>query len=253
MLTRNTILTAALWLSVSQSVTADLLRLKSGSGVQGTLISADANGIRFETVRGETRTYRIADVDGVDFAPLPPPPPPPAPSNVSAAAAAPSVVVPAGTEITVRTIDSIQGSATGAGQRYKASIDDPIVVNNQVVIPRGTNCTIEVVALESGKDVQLRLYDVSVGGKSYATASDFAVVKAEGTSKKRKAARRGVGLGALGAGIGAIAGGGEAAAIGAVVGGSVGAVSAAGAKGKQIDVAPETLLSFKLKSPLPLN
>ena len=162
-------------------------------------------------------------------------------------------MIPAGTEITVRTIDSIQGTATGAGQRYKASVDDPIVVNNQVVIPRGTNCTIEVVALESGKDVELRLYDISVGGKSYATASEFAVVKAEGTSKKRKAARRGVGLGALGAGIGAIAGGGEAAAIGAIVGGSVGAVSAAGAKGKQIDVAPETLLSFKLKSPLPLN
>ena len=251
MLTRNTIITAALWLSVSQSVTADLLRLKSGAGVQGTLISANSNGIRFETIRGEQKSYAVADVDGIDFAPLPPPPQP-APSNVSAAPS-PSVVVPAGTEITVRTIDSIQGSASGAGQRYKASIDDPIVVNNQVVIPRGTNCTIEVVALDSGKDVQLRLYDVSVAGKSYATASEFAVVKAEGTSKKRKAARRGVGLGALGAGIGAIAGGGEAAAIGAIVGGSVGAVSAAGAKGKQINVEPETLLSFKLKSPLPLN
>ena len=76
MLTRNTLITTALWLCVSQSVNADLLRLKSGSAVQGTLISADARGIRFETVRGETRTYGIADVDGVDFAPLPPPPPP---------------------------------------------------------------------------------------------------------------------------------------------------------------------------------
>ena len=75
MLTRNTVITTALWLCVCQSMNADLLRLKSGSAVQGTLISADARGIRFETVRGETRTYGIADVDGVDFAPLPPPPP----------------------------------------------------------------------------------------------------------------------------------------------------------------------------------
>ncbi|HYI97406.1 MAG TPA: hypothetical protein VEX68_27965 [Bryobacteraceae bacterium] len=201
------------------------------------------------------RTYGMAEVDGIDFAPLPPARPAqvaPA-TSPTRAETSPSIVIPAGTEISVRTIDSIEGTASGAGQRYKASIDDPVVVNDQVVIPRGTDCTIEVVALDSGKEVELRLYDVSVGGKSYATASEFAVVKAEGTSKGRKAARRGVGLGALGAGIGALAGGGEAAAIGAIVGGSVGAASAAGSKGKQINIPPETKLSFKLKSPLPLN
>jgi hypothetical protein len=60
-------------------------------------------------------------------------------------------------------------------------------------------------------------------------------------------------LGALGAGIGALAGGGKGAAIGAVAGGTVGAVSAAGAKGKQLNVPTETRLIFSLAAPLPMN
>jgi hypothetical protein len=107
--------------------------------------------------------------------------------------------------------------------------------------------------MESGEGVNLKLYDVSLGGKNFATASDYAEVKATGTSKGKKAARRGVGLGALGAGIGAIAGGGQGAAIGAVVGGGAGAISGAAAKGKQINVPSETRLAFTLKSPLPLD
>jgi hypothetical protein len=132
-------------------------------------------------------------------------------------------------------------------------VDDPIVVGDQVVIPRGANCTIQVVALENGKDVDLSLYDISIQGRSYQTASEYAVVKAEGTSKGKKAARRGIGLGAIGAGIGALAGGGSGAAIGAAVGGGVGAVSATASKGKQINIPSETRLAFKLKQPLPLN
>jgi hypothetical protein len=163
------------------------------------------------------------------------------------------MVVPAGTEITVRLIDSIQGSSSAVGQRYQASVDDPVMIGSQTALPRGANCTVQIVAMESGEGVNLKLYDVSLGGKNFATVSDYAEVKATGTSKGKKAARRGVGLGAIGAGIGAIAGGGQGAAIGAVVGGGVGAISGAAAKGKQINVPSETRLAFKLKSPLPLD
>ena len=99
----------------------------------------------------------------------------------------------------------------------------------------------------------LRLRDINVAGKAYGTSTEYAEVEATGTSKKKKAVRRGVGLGAVGAGIGAIAGGGSGAAIGAAVGAGVGAVSAAGAKGKQINVPSESRLIFALKAPVPLN
>lgn len=253
---RILILTSFVLVSGFESGNADTLRLKIGAKVQGTLISANSNEVRFDGADSGPKTYALSDVEGIDFAPLSSAPQAAAPKNANAdkaRAATAGVVVPAGTEITVRTIDTIQGSASGAGQRYSASIDDPVVVNNEVVIPRGANCSVEVVKLESGEEVDVKLYDVSIGGKSYATATEYAVVKAQGTSKSRKAMRRGIGLGALGAGIGALAGGGEAAAIGAAVGGGVGAVSASTAKGKQINIPAETTLSFKLKSPLPLN
>ena len=90
-------------------------------------------------------------------------------------------------------------------------------------------------------------------GKAYGTSTEYAEVEAKGTSKTKKAVRRGVGLGAVGAGIGALAGGGSGAAIGAVVGGGVGAISAAGAKGKEINVPTEARLIFALRAAVPMN
>jgi len=172
---------------------------------------------------------------------------------LAASMAAQVLTIPAGTQITVRTIDAIDGKTAKGGARYRASIDDPVAVGSQMAIPRGSNCTLEVVDIEQGKELALRLRDVTVNGKVYSTSTEYANVDAKGTSKSKKAVRRGVGLGAVGAGIGALAGGGSGAAIGAVVGGGVGAISAAGAKGKQINVPSESRLIFALKAPVPMN
>lgn len=167
--------------------------------------------------------------------------------------AAPVVTIPAGTQIIVRTIEAIDGNTAKAGARYRASIAETVAVGSQAVIFQGSACTLEVVSIESGKEMALRLREVIVNGKSYSLSTDFPQVEAEGTSKSTSAVKRGVGLGALGAGIGALAGGGKGAAIGAAVGGGVGAVSAAGAKGKQINLPSETRLLFSLKAPVPMN
>jgi hypothetical protein len=163
------------------------------------------------------------------------------------------ITIPAGTQISVRMIDSIDGKTASAGGRYRASIDDPVNVGSHTAIPHGANCTVEVVNIQSGEGMALRLRDVQLGGKTYSTYTEYADVDATGTSKKKKAARRGIGLAALGAGIGALAGGGEGAAIGAAVGGGTGAISAAAAKGKQINVPAETRVIFSLAAPLPIN
>jgi hypothetical protein len=228
---------------------ADVLKVKGGPAVQGTLVSANSKEITFMGVDGQVRTYPVSMVSGLDFAPLPPPPPPPPPKP----AAASVVTIPAGTQITVRTIDAIDGKTAKAGARYRASIDDPVSVGSHAVIPKGAVCTLEVVDVQQGKEMALRLRDVNVNGKVYGTSTEYADVDATGTSKKKKAVRRGVGLGAAGAGIGALAGGGQGAAIGAAVGAGVGAISAAGAKGKQLNVPSEARLIFALKAPLPMN
>ncbi len=233
--------------ATSLALTADVLRLKQGPSTQGTLVTANSQQIIFLGVDGAQQTVPIQRVAGIDFAPLPPQAPPPT------RAATAAVVVPVGTQISVRLIDSIDGQTTATGQRFRASIDDPVAVGDRVVIPRGAECTVQVVQVEGGKDLDLKLHDLTIGGKNYPVASNYAVVQAQGTGKGRKAMRRGIGLGAMGAGIGALAGGGEGAAIGAMVGGGVGAISAAKAKGKQISVPSETRLSFSLKSPLPIS
>jgi hypothetical protein len=227
---------------------ADVLRLKQGGGVVGILVSANSQGIVFMGVDGAQRAYPIDVVSGIEFAPLPPPPapkpPPPQPGVLT---------IPAGTQITVRTIDAIDGKTATAGARYQASIDDPVAVGSRMVIPNGTNCTLEVVNIQSGEGMALRLRSINLNQKLYSVSTQYADIDATGTSKTKKAVRRGIGLGALGAGIGAMAGGGSGAAIGAVVGGAVGATSAAAAQGKQISVPTETRLIFTLSAPLPMN
>jgi hypothetical protein len=163
------------------------------------------------------------------------------------------LTIPAGTQIIVRTVDSIDGKTANAGARYRASIGEAVGVGSKTAIAQGATCTIEVVKVENGEGIALRLRDINVNGKMYSTNTQYAEVEATGTSKGKKAARRGIGLGALGAGVGAIAGGGKGAAIGAVVGGGLGAASGAMAKGKQIDIPTETRLIFVLSAPLPMN
>ena len=122
---------AVLLLALFPAIQADVLRLKSGENLQGLLVSVTSGKLQFAGVRGGAKTYAVGDVDSVEFAPLPPPPPPPAAASGSSAGA---LVIPAGTEITVRMIDSIKGSATSAGQRYNATVDDPVMVGNEVAL-----------------------------------------------------------------------------------------------------------------------
>jgi len=226
---------------------ADVLKLKNGSGAQGVLVGANSKEVVFMGVDGMQKTYPVSAVSGIDFAPLPPPPA----SKPAPAVAA--LTIPAGTQIAVRMIDAIDGKTAKAGAVYRASIDDPVGVGSQTAIPRGANGVIEVVSVQAGQEMALRLREINVGGKVYSTSTEYAQVEATGTSKKKKGVRRGIGLGAVGAGIGALAGGGSGAAIGAVVGAGVGAVSATAAKGKQINVPAETRLIFALKAPMPMN
>lgn len=242
---RNSLIAVVTLAALSSPLLADVLKLKNGPAVQGTLVRANSKDIDFLGMDGSVKSYPISDVKGVDFAPLP--------SAASKPAPPAAVTIPTGTQIVVRTIDAVDGKTAKAGMRYRASIDEPVAVGSQAVIPKGANCTLEVVSIASGKEMAIRLRDVNVNSKSYSLSTEYADVDATGTSKTKKAVRRGIGLGAVGAGIGALAGGGSGAAIGAAVGGGVGAISAAAAKGKQLNLPSETRLIFSLKAPVPMN
>jgi hypothetical protein len=230
-------------LTLLRSASADTLYLRDGTRVEGIFMGATANEAKFKGSDDITKTYALSRIEALELS---------MPRPTVAKPGAP-VVIPAGTIITVRTIDNIDSTQTGAGERYRASIDDPVTVGNHVIIPRDANCTVQIAQVQENKELAIKLYNVTVKGKAYDVAADYAQIQAEGTSKTKKGVRRSVVLGGLGAAIGGIAGGGSAAAIGAVSGVGLGAISATMANGKTLKVPAETRLTFQLRSPLPLT
>jgi BON domain len=181
--------------------------------------------------------------------PTPPPPPPP-PQPIA-------VTVPSGTIVSVRTIDAIDSKTNHTGQRFRASLDSPIVVGNNVVIPKGLNVNLKLVNASSAGKIQGRseltvsLESFYYQGKSYQVATTD--VQEQGASRgKRSAAVIGGGA-VLGAIIGGIAGGGKGAAIGAAAGGGTGAAVQVLTKGQQVKIPAETRLDFTLHDPVDIT
>jgi hypothetical protein len=176
--------------------------------------------------------------------PTPPSPPPP-PRKFT---------IPAGTDVRVQMIDTIDSKTNQAGETFQASLDSPLVSGSQVVVPKGANVTVKLLeAKTSGKfkgqsELEVALDHVVLKGKSYPLSSSS--VEEVGKSRGKDTAKK-TGLGAvIGAGIGAIAGGGKGAAIGAGIGAGAGAGSQLFLKGKQVKIPSETKLDFKLSAPV---
>jgi hypothetical protein len=177
-------------------------------------------------------------------APAPPPPPPP-PQKVT---------IPAGTTLAVRLVDSIDSEKNQPGETFHATLNSPLAVEGDVVIPAGYDVEGHLVDVKSagkfaGQSVViLQLDRISVGGKSYAVSTDQ--YKRQGSSRGKNTAEK-VGAGAaIGAIIGGIAGGGKGAGIGAAAGGGLGGGVQAATKGQQIKLPSETVLNFTLQNPL---
>ncbi len=173
----------------------------------------------------------------------PPPPPPPK-----------KVTIPSGTTLAVRLVDTIDSETSQQGQTFHATLDSPLAVEGDVVIPSGYDVEGHLVEVKSaGKfagqsAVALQLDRISAGGKYYALQTDQ--YRRQGSSRgKNTAAKVGAGAG-IGAIIGAIAGGGKGAAIGAAAGGGLGGGVQAATKGQQIRLPSETVLNFTLQAPL---
>jgi BON domain len=179
-------------------------------------------------------------------APAPPPPPPP-PQPVP-------VEIPAGTTLTIRMIDGVDSSVNQPGEIFRASLENPIVSGDRVVVPKGADVYTRLVSSSSagkfsGKsELHMELVKLDFQGKSYPLVSDTYSVT--GDSRGKNTAEKVGGGAVIGAIIGALAGGGKGAAIGAGVGGAGGGVYQAATHGKQVRIPSETKLDFQLDQPL---
>jgi hypothetical protein len=178
----------------------------------------------------------------------PPPPPPPQPKTYTVAP---------GSTITIRMIDSVDSSVNKPGEIFHASLDAPIVVDDQVVVPRGADVYVRLSdASSAGKftgksELHMELIKLEFQGRSYPLVST--TYSLTGSSRGKNTAEKVGGGAALGAIIGAIAGGGKGAAIGAGVGAGAGGVYQGATKGKQVKIPSETKLDFQLDQPATIS
>ena len=164
----------------------------------------------------------------------------------------PKISVPAGTRLRVALVEGVSTTKNSPGDRFTATLAEPVIVDGKMVLEKGTKVRGSVVDVkESGRvkgraSIQLTLNEIVRDGKSLPISTKSFIAVAEST-KKRDAAIIGGGAG-LGAAIGAIAGGGKGAAVGAAIGGGAGTGTVLATKGKEIHYTPETRLSFTLSN-----
>jgi hypothetical protein len=167
------------------------------------------------------------------------------------------IVVEAGTAISVTVDQSVSSKTSNPGDHFDASLAAPVMVGEKQVIPSGAKARGTVtVAKSAGKfkghaELGVTLDSITVNGHEYSVkTSSFA------EAGKGRGERTAIGVGggaAVGAIIGAIAGGGKGAAIGAGAGAGAGTAGAAFTGNRDITIAAETKLRFKLKEPLEIK
>lgn len=252
---------------------ADTLTLRSGRVITGQYVGGDARHIRM-AIGDHVDSFNVEDVGDLEFggnlppASQPPPadqgqyqPPPPARDQGFSQQQQPpppmpvsGIQIPSGTPITVRMIESVDSKVAHLGQTFRASVDEPVLVNGQTVIPRGADAVAKLVEdQQSGKFegktiLTLALTDITINGQMIDTTTGN--VSQASSSRGARTAKVVGGATALGAIIGALAGGGRGAAIGAASGAAVGGGAEVLTKGQQVKIPSETRLTFTLQQPI---
>ena len=174
----------------------------------------------------------------------------PAPTPAPSAPPAPPIVIQPGTVLTVTVDQTISTKENSAGDRFAASLAEPVTLDGNQVLPAGTKASGTVTQAQSaghlkgGAVLALTLDSITLHGRKYSVeASPF---EQEGQGRGKRTAVGAGGGAALGAIVGAIAGGGKGAAIGAVAGGGAGTAGSAFTGKRDITIAAETRLHFKL-------
>lgn len=188
---------------------------------------------------------------------------PVAPAKAPEEAAAPKPPEPIyaaleeGTKITVRLQDPLDTAVNKSGDTFQTILDEDIVVNGRTIAPRGSilDGKLSNVArsgrVEGRATMSLQLTNLTVEKQTYPLRTDILAFEAEST-KKKDAAKVGIGAG-IGAVIGAIAGGGKGAAIGAAVGGGAGGATVLATRGKEVQFGAEQAFTFVLSDTIKIR
>jgi outer membrane lipoprotein SlyB len=253
----------------------DHITLHNGQTYSGQLTGTTK--LSFQGSNGVSYVFPISDVSSLILTGIPPmqagnqmqqgPPPRISPMQTGQAPIAasahngiPSLVIPTGTPIVVRTVSPIDSTKDAAGKLYSAQIRQDVVDSTgAVAIPAGTKAKLQILQANSGgflkgQNLALDLYSVDINGRQYRVDTSSVTENSKSNvGMNRTTAEYAGGGGVLGALLGAAFGGGRGAGIGALAGAGGGVVTQLFTHGKQVKVPAETTLTFQLTQTLVLH
>jgi len=232
-------------IGLSAVMCADTVTLKDATVINGTFLGGSAREVKI-AVGDLTQTFDVATIARIDFTA--------GRESRSREESGPEAgsVLPAGTRLVIRMIDGVDSERNSVGQTFAASLDEPVVIDGETVIPRGADVVVKLVdAKESGKFagrtiLTLDLMSVSVNGRMLDVNTQ--TVTEESSSRGARTAKTVGGTALLGTIIGAVAGGGKGAAIGLGSGAAAGAGVEVLTKGQRVRIPSETRLTFALEN-----
>ena len=175
------------------------------------------------------------------------PPPPPAPTFKT-------VTVAAGESIPVRMTQTLDSASTQQGASFSGVVSSDVLVDGLVAIPAGSAVSGHVddvknaAHFKGSASLTLSLASITRRGEHLPVTTD--PYTAQGKGRGSNTAEKVGGGAAVGAILGGIFGGGKGAAIGAAAGGGTGAGVNAVTRGQQVQVASETVVRFRLQTPV---
>ena len=233
-----------IWLA--SAVSAETVTLRDGSIISGTYLGGSPREVKI-AVDDQIRTLNVADIWRIEFNATPEP----ARRELSREEPA-GIMLPSGTNLVIRMIDGVDSERNSVGQTFAASLDEPVMINGETVIPRGADVVVKLVdATESGKFTgrsTLTLDLVSIKVNDRMVDVNTQTVTEESSSRGSRTAKTVGGGAALGTIIGAIAGHGKGAAIGLGAGAAAGAAAEILTKGQRVKIPSETRLTFSLEN-----
>jgi hypothetical protein len=165
-----------------------------------------------------------------------------------------AIVVPSGTAFTVSMASAVGSKTSHDGDPFEATLAEPVVVGDKVVIPKGASCSgVVTQAHAAGRfkgaaTLAMELRSVTLNGTPTAIHTTIAAQQSKGKGKRTAGF---IGGGAAGGAlIGGLAGGAKGMGIGALVGAGAGTAGAAFTGNRDISIPVETLVRFSLTSDL---
>jgi hypothetical protein len=209
--------------SLAATASADTLIMRDGTRVEGTLVGIAGRTITFRHADGAARRYFTSEVESLEF--------------VSAERANPrfvsgrSLETPAGTELVVRTVETIDSQTSGPDQIFSAIVEHDVRNDSGgVVIPGGSSAQLMIrqMSTAGGLEIVLDIHAITIDGRRYLVSTvDVTQGSGTGVGRNRRTAET-VGTGAT---VGTIIGGGGVHVL---------------TRGRQVQVPAETVLEFRL-------